>query len=186
MAKSFYNVKVADILKMPTEEIAKLTKEESISLERRLRQITKSRLKTFEKKGYTSPVYERIFGDELPKVSKRTSTRQSIQHKIAMYRSFFEGKTSTFSGLKKILNEQEKRIFGNNDGFGDEESRKRFWRAYNEFMHQNPRFYDESDKVQKQLADMSFWRNRSFNADDLMTLLNKVEQKGSDFRADIR
>lgn len=187
--KSIAKAKLVDLLNMDTEDINKLTKSESLSLERRLRRETQRRMSVFQKKGYTSKAFERYIGSSIPLVSAKTATRQKMQHNIAMYRTFLTAKTGSYSGMKQYHKEQELRIFGKGKGFESEEQRKRFWAAYEEFMHQNPTHYDESDKVQKMLGSMSFWRNKDFSASDLDSLLDRVEKKqskGGGFRADIR
>jgi len=188
--RTIAKAKLSDLINLTPEDMAKLTKRESLTLERRLREATERRIKTLDKQGIRSFAFERYLGGSLPTKANSSDSRQSMQHKIAMYHTFLNAKTSSVAGVRKVWKEQEARIFGKNPGFQSEDERKRFWSAYDEFMHQNPRFYYESTRVQQFLGEMSFWRKKSFTADDLMQLLRKMDDEkltpgGVDFRADV-
>lgn len=188
--KTISKAKLSDLVNLTPQDIAKLTKRESLTLERRLREATERRVNTLQKQGIRSFAFERYLGGSLPTKATSSDSRQSMQHKIAMYHTFLNAKTSSVTGVKKVWKEQEKRIFRGAPGFKTEEERKRFWAAYEEFMHQNPRFYYESTRIQQFLGEMSFWRKKSFTANDLSELLRKMEDHqlkpgGVDFRADV-
>lgn len=187
--KTIAKARITDLVNMDTEDINRLTKSESLSLEKRFRKETHRRLAVFERHDYVSPAFERYIGKSILPLSAPTSSRQSIQHHIAMYRAFLTAQTGSFTKANKYYKEQELRIFGNKKGFENDKQRRRFWAAYQEFMLQHPIHHDESEKVQKMLASMSFWRNKDFSSYDLDELLDRVEKKqskGGGFRADIR
>lgn len=177
--KSISRAPLSDLVELTPEDIGKMSKRESLTLERRLREATSRRMKSIEKAGMHSFAFERYIGDKLPEKATLSDSRQSIQHKIAIYHTFLEAKSSSVTGIRKVWKEQESRIFKRRGGFNSEDERKRFWSAYNEFIHQNPRFANryESTRVQQYLGEMSFWREGSYTADDLASLLDKMDAR---------
>ena len=185
--KTIAKAPLKDLLSLSASDIGKLSKSQTRALEKRYYKAAQSRLDTIYRKGLTSYAAEAYLGAERLELSKQTSTIYSIKHKATILKEFLNSKSSTAQGIKKIYKEEEARIFGrNNVGFQSEEERKRFWQAYMEFMHQNPRFYDQSARVQQFIGRESFWRDRSFNADDLNRIVNNMDHMGGvDIRADV-
>lgn len=181
-------MKLQDLLELTYEDdLSRLNKKQFLTLEKRLHKAAERRLGVIKSHGMTSQAFIRYVGFEMPKLSAPTDTRQSIQHKVAMLSNFLTAKSSTYTGLKKIYKEQEKRIFGNKHGFDNEEQRTRFWSAYTEFKNQNPALIqgiDTSNKVLQYLGQLSFWRSREFNASDLDEIVTRVLGIGGvDYRA---
>lgn len=184
--KTISKASLKDLLSLSAEDIGRLTKKEGISLEKRYRKAAESRLKTIEKQGLTSYAAEAYLGAEIPQPSNAKSTIYSVKHKVTVLKEFLNAKTSTAQGIKKVFKAEETRIFGRGKGFETEDERKRFWNAYMEFMHQNPRFYDQSARVQQFLGRESFWRYKDFTAEDLNRIMNNLDvTEGVDIRADV-
>lgn len=162
------------------EDLNKLTAKESRSLERRLRKVAEKRLETIEKHGSYSPAASAYLPNGLPKLSKPSDSRQLSMHNIAQLKTFLGAQSSTLTGIRKITKETEKRIFGaDNKGsplyhFASPEDEKRFWKAYDEFLHQNPLFGLESTRVQQFLGSLDFWKYRDYDASDFTALLDKL------------
>ena len=177
--KSISRATLSDLVELTPEDIGKMSKRDTLTLERRLREAVVRRMKSIEKAGMHSFAYERYIGDELPEKATFSDSRQSIQHKVAVYHTFLEAKSSSVSGIRKVWKEQESRIFGRKKGFTSEDQRKRFWSAYNEFIHQNPRFANryDSTRVQQYLGEMSFWSDHSYTSEDLTSLLDKMDAR---------
>ena len=184
-------MKLQDLLDLSYEDdLNKLTKKQFLTMEKRLHKVVSRRLEVIQKHGMSSEAFTRYVGLEIPKLSTQADSRQSIQHKVAMLSNFLNAKTSSYSSLKKVYQEQERRIFGENwkkIGFKNEEQRTRFWTAYTEFKHQNPALMqgvDTSNKVLQYLGQLSFWRSREFNANDLDEIVTKMLGIGGvDYRA---
>lgn len=174
--------------KIGSVDIGKLTAKEARVLEKKFYKIAKSRLDTMYKKGYYSSAAEAYFGDRYPQAPSKDASIYSLKHRVTALREFLGAKTSTYEGTKKVLSAEEKRLFGKSDmRFQSEEERVRFWKAYMEFMHQNPIFYDQSTRVQQFIGRETFWRNREFTASDLDRILKGMLNEstgGVDIRAD--
>lgn len=184
-------MKLQDLLDLSYEDDLKnLTKKQFLALEKRLHKAATRRLEVIKKHGMSSEAFTRYVGLEMPKLSTQEDSRQSVQHKVAMLSNFLNAKTSSYSSLKKVYQEQERRIFGENwkeIGFKNEEQRTRFWAAYSEFRHQNPALVlgaDTSNKVMQYIAQESFWRTSDFTAEDLDRIAKNILGIGGvDYRA---
>ena len=186
--KTIAKAPLKDLLSLSAADIGRLTKAQSLALEKRYMKAAAGRLKTIEKQKLTSYAAEAYLGAEIPKASTKASTIYSVKHKVTILKEFLNAKSSTAKGIKDIYKSEEQRIFGQGKGFRSEEERKRFWQAYMEFMHQNPRFYDQSARVQQFLGRESFWREKSFTAEDLSRIVNNMDNDitgGVDIRADV-
>ena len=184
--KSIAKAPLSKLINLEASDINRLTKKDLLSLEKRYAKAATQRIERIKKNtGMPSYAADRYLGTQTPKVSSPRSTIQQLRHKVVKYQSFFEGKTSTVKGTKKVLAEEEKRIFDDRKGFLNDKQRTRFWSAYMEFMNQNPIYIDQSERVQEFLGRSTFWRRRSFNQADLNTILSKLENsEGVDIRAD--
>lgn len=186
--KTIAKAALKDLLSLSASDIGRLTKAQTRALEKRYYKAAQQRLDTIYKQGLTSYAAEAYLGAERPELSKRGATIFSLKHKVTILKEFLNAKSSTAKGIKKIYKDEEVRIFGKNRvGFQSEEERRRFWQAYMEFMHQNPRFYDQSSRVQQFIGRESFWRDRSFSAEDLNRIVTNMDNDitgGADIRAD--
>ena len=184
--KTISKAPLKDLLSLSPSDIGKLTKAQTIALEKRYMKAATGRMKTIKKQGLTSYAAEAYLGAEIPKPSTNKSTIYSVKHKVTILKEFLNAKTSTAKGIKAIYKSEETRIFGDGKGFQSEDERKRFWQAYMEFMHQNPRYYDQSTRIQQFLGRETFWRKSSFTAGDLTKLLVEIQndEMGVDIRAD--
>lgn len=187
--KTIAKAPLKDLLSLSASDIGKLSKREARSLEKRYFKAAQSRLDTIYKNKMTSYAAEAYLGAERPTMSTPKSTIYSVKHKVTILKEFLNSKSSTAAGIKKIYKSEEARIFGADGmGFQTEDERKRFWQAYMEFMHQNPRFYDQSSRVQQFLGRETFWRKKSFSAEDLDRIVRNMDAnttEGVDIRADV-
>ena len=187
--KTIAKASLKDLLSLSASDIGKLTKAQTRALEKRYYKAAQKRLDTIYRQGLTSYAAEAYLGAERPELSKRGATIYAVKHKATILKEFLNSQSSTAKGIKKIYKDEETRIFGKNKvGFQSEEERRRFWQAYMEFMHQNPRFYDQSSRVQQFIGRESFWRDRSFNAEDLNRIVANMDRDltgGVDIRADV-
>lgn len=170
-----------DILRIKDERLNTATANELKLLAERSAQLFLKRQRQIEKAGLSDFAFANKY---LKNVGFQfSSTRNEFLRDVARYRQYFGAKSSTKQGIIKVMSEQEERLSrlaGQEIKFADEKERTRFWQAYDEFMHQNSEYDNRqgSDRVQQYLAQSDFWQKRSFTADDLTELLNKVQGKG--------
>lgn len=186
--KPISKVSVKTLLSASTEDIGHMTTKESEMYAKRLQKVVKSRLKTIEKYGKISQAAERYLPDgeapEMPEFSgDLRKYRNKLQHNIAMMKTFLEAKSSTLTGIRQFEKETAQRIFGANTRgeplykFSSTEEANRFWSAYHEFMHQYPVWENMrygSERVQQFLGRMTFWRSRSYTAEDFGVLISNL------------
>lgn len=185
--KTFAKASLSDLISMTAEDIGKLTRDQSVRLEKRLYKETKKRLDTIYKHGFRSIIAEYNFGDAYPEKPSNKPSIYATKHRVTALHDFLSNDKSSYTGLKKFYAQEEIRVFGEKGaGFKNEDQRTRFWHAYEEFMHQNPIFYDQSTRVQQFLGRETFWRHRDFNSADFNSILTKMQNDewGVDIRAD--
>lgn len=183
--KTLSRASLSDLLSLTAADIGKLNVKQSVQLEKRLYKAAEARLKTIYAHGYRSILAEYNFGAEHPTKPVEHPTVYATKHRVTALHDFLKNEKSTYTGLRKYYQKEELRIFKKKGaGFKNEEERTRFWHAYEEFMHQNPSFLYESNRVQQFLGRETFWRSRDFNAADFNSLL--VALQGEDTEVDIR
>lgn len=174
--KSIAKAPFTKLINLEATDINRLTKKDLLSLEKRYVSAAKKRISNIKSStGMPSYAADRYFGTQEPKASSARSTIQKLRHQIVKYQNFFDAQTSNVKGTKKLLLEENKRIFGDGVGFRNDAERTRFWSAYMEFMNQHPIYLDQSEKVQEFLGYSTFWRTSSFTQEDLDNLLSKLE-----------
>lgn len=189
-SKPISKASVRELLSAEASDIAKFTKKESISYEKRLRAVAERRINTIQKHGKYSPAQQAYLPKGLPSLTSESESRQLSQHNIALIKEFLEAKTSTLTGIRKQSKEVAARIFGADSkgnprgSFTNRDEEERFWRAYEEFKHQNPVFALQSTRLQQFLGQETFWRTRDYTAQDFDTLLNRLMR--NDATVDVR
>lgn len=199
---SYSKMKVSDLLEA-SEDLRHLTLDDARKMERRMFSLAKRRLDTIYKHNMYSDAAERYFQADYPEAADSDASRLKVIHKLVALREFLKAQTSTYTGIKKLWAEEEARMFykplesrglkvtsamKKQLGFQNEEQRRRFWSAYSEFMHQNPRYYDQSTRVQQFIGVSTFWRTRDFNANDINELIGRLDRDitgGIDIRGDV-
>ena len=194
LPKPISKMSIKALLDLDWDTIRQFDTKQSLSYEKRLRVVTEKRLKTIKKYKEYSGAAETYFGKVgIPEVSTSKSTRNEMQRKIATYKDFLESKTSSLTGLRKVRKEAEKRIFGTNKKgepkykFTNLEEERRFWKAYEEFMHQNSIYFNQSFRIQQFLGQETFWKTRDFTQSDFNSLLVKLntEESGPNWWSDM-
>lgn len=186
--KTIGKATISDLLSLTAEDIGKLTKKQSIQLEKRLYKIVKQRLGVIYKHGLTSIKAEHSFGGDYPTKPTNNASIYATKHRVTALKDFLESPQSSYTGLKKYYQKEENRIFGGKGaGFKNEDERIRFWKAYDEFMHQNPSFIFESTRVQQFIGRETFWRSRDFSAEDFNRILTSMQSESAevDIRGDV-
>lgn len=151
---------------MSASEVGKMSTKELRSVLKSARQLFDKQSKTFDKYEDTvfSPALEKMrdFYDERGKKSISRMKISQMRAEVFRLQEFFDSKSSTVPGARKIALEQDKRIFGvNSRGFTKhrltKEQRVNFWSAYEEFKNLHNESYIRnmgSDTIQQYLGEM--------------------------------
>lgn len=171
------------LLSISAEELNKLTKEQLLSATKRAYELAGKRVRAIRKKHLYSPAFEAYFRGRMPTLPISADRVSKLRHEFAKLHQFLSAKTSTVKGIEELKINEARRIFGDESQVMSDEQRRRFWAAYEEFMNQNPDYLygRESERVQQMLAEMGFWKRRSFTANDLEELLNKLGSPATNY-----
>ena len=179
--KAISKLTLGEIVKADWADISSLDEKLSRVFYNRLTKFAKPRVERIQKRGEYSKAYYYNIPQGIPKTYS-TSTRNEIQHNIKIVKGFLEHRTSTITGIKAERKETSARIFGVDKRgrpkyeFKNKEEERRFWSAYSEFIHQNPSWALQSDKVQQFLAQETFWKTKDFSQSDFNTILASLNR----------
>lgn len=181
------------IKKMSASEIGKLDKKQSAELLRKFREKFKMRQKQFARAGKNvySPALEKmdVFYEEHGMQSTEKMTRNRMQSEIFHIQEFFQSETGEVSGARKVMREQDARIFGVNEKGKPNarmsiEERTRFWQVYDEYMRMHPKNDNPymSGKIQQYLGEIMLdgRENRvayKIGKYSLLKAINELQQK---------
>lgn len=159
--------KAEQVAAIPIEMISRLSGEEGMSKLRKYVQTLqtgyKRRVGQFKRRNVTSYAQislEASMTEQAKRRKIKDMTRNQLLMEFARYSKFFRDKTSTIEGINEVNLDQDKRIFGT-DTAGkplfrmNDEERKRYWAAYDEFIHQNLDLVTMfgSDRIQQAIAE---------------------------------
>lgn len=178
-----------NLVQMTPSEIGKLKSPELRELLRGARQLYTNQEKTFEKyeKTVFSPALDKM-QEYYDRVGKRQVSRMNMsamRNELFRIQEFFDAKTSTVSGARKVAMEQDRRIFGVQTDSGISyteksgkptarmtlEQRINFWASYNEFVSMEKANYVRnmgSNTIQTVLAGMILESAERFPDSDFM------------------
>lgn len=116
----------------------------------------------------------------------RVMSKNQIIQELAQYHSFFNAKTSTIPGIKKLNKEMDARLFGANKRGSPiktmtEPERKKYWAMYTEFYN-NPNVMANaglygSNVVQRTIAEIFIERRNDFKDLDFLTVLSEAKNR---------
>ena len=141
-----------DITRLTDDTLRKLSSDAYKALADRATTLFNKRMALIQKRGLSDYAFASKY---VPfDTTQSADTRQQAARQIAAYRQFFTAKTSTVSGIRKVLQAEESRLSelsGTNLTFESEEQRKNFWSAYMEFMNQHAEknTRDNSARIQR-------------------------------------
>lgn len=178
---------------MSASEIGKLDEKKTAELLRQFREKFKMRQKQFARAGKNvySPALEKMetFYEDHGMQSTTTMTRNRMQSELFHIQEFFNAKTGDVSGARKVMREQDARIFGvNKKGKPNArmsiEERTRFWQVYDEYMRMHPKNDNPymSGKIQQYLGEIMLdgRENRiayKIGKYSLLKAINELQQK---------
>ena len=150
---------------MSASEIGKLDEKKTAELLIQFREKFKMRQKQFAKAGKNvySPALEKMesFYEDHGMQSTKSMTRNRMQSELFHIQEFFNAETGEVSGARKVMREQDARIFGVNEKGKPNarmtiEERTRFWQVYDEYMRMHPKNDNPymSGKIQQYLGEI--------------------------------
>lgn len=186
-------------------EISKLNKKQAAEMLKQFREKFRYREKAFQRAGKNvySPALEKMDeyyqrnGVQSPESMNVNKIRSELFH----IQEFFNSDTADVKGARKVMREQDARIFGVNDRGTPNyrmtiEERTKFWETYNEFVNtfKNYESIYGSDKIQQFLGEMTVTGRKEKGvfkkgALGLMGTMSKLQKKlreenqGEDWRA---
>lgn len=156
----------AKIKSMDASEISKLDQKHAAELLRQFREKFRYRQKAFDRAGKNvySPAMEKMEGyyERNGVQSPESMNVNRIRSELFHIQEFFNSKTADVSGARKVMREQDARIFGVNERGVPRyrmtiEERTKFWSVYEEYL--NTFKADEtrygSGKIQQFLGDIT-------------------------------
>lgn len=159
-------------------QIGKMTAPELRQLLRGARQLFNAQEKTFQRqKNLYSHALDKMqtYYDETGKSNVNSMRVNKMRSELFRLQEFFDSKSSTVPGARKIAIEQDRRIFGE-DSKGKParrmtmEQREKFWAAYTEFQNtMGEAFFRRmgSDRIQQFLGQMT--AERRGNPDSIIS-----------------
>lgn len=178
----------ARLKSMSPSEIGKLTTPQTADLLRMFREKFDFREKQFLRAGKNvySPALEKMqnYYKESGARSGKKLSRNRMQSELFRIQEFFNSETSDVKGARRVMREQDARIFGVN-AKGNPlhrmtiEERSKFWSVYNEHMRLRPQDNNPymSGKIQQYLGDVTISNKKSRRKKDMMTLLEELQKK---------
>lgn len=191
----------AQIKSMSASEIAKLDRKRAEELLRQFREKFRYREKAFDRAGKNvySPALEKMqnYYERNGVQSTKSMNVNKIRSELFHIQEFFNSETGDVKGARRVMREQDARIFGTNQrGTPNRrmtiEERTKFWSVYEEFLktYKNAEAIYGSDKIQQYLGDMTISNRRTREAgniemmkqlSDLNKMLRESAGKNNDF-----
>lgn len=190
---------------MSATEISKLNKQQAAEMLKQFREKFRYREKAFQRAGKNvySPALEKMDeyyqrnGVQSPDSMNVNKIRSELFH----IQEFFNSDTADVKGARKVMREQDARIFGVNERGTPKyrmtiEERTKFWETYNEFVNtfKNYESIYGSDRIQQFLGEITMSGRKEkgiFKKGEigLMQTMSKLQKKlredaqGEDWRA---
>lgn len=180
-------------LAMEPAELGKLKLSEARSLLRQARAAYEKQEKTFSKykDSVWSPAVEKMqdYYEDTGKNSISKMRLSKVQNELFRLQDFFGSETSTVPGARRVMLEQDRRIFGTNEKTGKPikrmslDQRTDFWAAYNEFVNMEKESYIRnmgSNTIQTFLGQIIIEKNKKgdgysgFDSSDFKELRRRI------------
>lgn len=160
-------------LAMEPAELGKLKLSEARALLRQARAAYEKQEKTFSKykDSVWSPAVEKMqdYYEDTGKNSISKMRLSKVQNELFRLQDFFGSETATVPGARRVMMEQDRRIFGTSEKTGKPikrmtlDQRTEFWAAYNEFVNMEKESYIRnmgSNTIQTFLGQIILEKNK--------------------------
>lgn len=180
-------------LAMEPAELGKLKLSEARALLRQARAAYEKQEKTFSKykDSVWSPAVEKMqdYYEDTGKNSISKMRLSKVQNELFRLQDFFGSETSTVPGARRVMLEQDRRIFGTSEKTGKPikrmslEQRTELWAAYNEFVNMEKESYIRnmgSNTIQTFLGQIILEKNKKgdgysgFDSSDFKELRRRI------------
>lgn len=181
-------------LKMEPAELGKLKLSEARALLRQARAAYEKQEQTFSKyeNSVWSPALEKMqdYYEDNGKNPVSKMRLSKVQSELFRLQDFFGSETSTVPGARRVMLEQDRRIFGTSEKTGKPirrmtlDERTEFWAAYNEFINMEKEAYVRnmgSNTIQTFLGQIILEKNKKgdgysgFDYSDFKELRRRIE-----------
>ena len=181
-------------LEMEPSELGKLKLSEARALLRKARAAYEKQEKTFSKykESVWSPAVEKMqnYYEDMGKNAISKMRLSKVQNELFRLQDFFGSDTSTVPGARRVMLEQDRRIFGTSEKTGKPirrmslDQRTQFWAAYNEFINMEKESYVRnmgSNTIQTYLGQIILEKNKKgdgysgFDYSDFKELRRRIE-----------
>lgn len=180
-------------LAMEPAELGKLKLSEARALLRQARAAYEKQEKTFAKyeNSVWSPALEKMedYYEDTGKNSISKMRLSKVQNELFRLQDFFGSETATVPGARRVMMEQDRRIFGTSEKTGKPikrmtlDQRTEFWAAYNEFVNMEKESYIRnmgSNTIQTFLGQIILEKNKKgdgysgFDSSDFKELRRRI------------
>lgn len=180
-------------LAMEPAELGKLKLSEARALLRQARAAYEKQEQTFSKykDSVWSPAVEKMqdYYEDTGKNSISKMRLSKVQNELFRLQDFFGSETSTVPGARRVMMEQDRRIFGTSEKTGKPikrmslDQRTEFWAAYNEFVNMEKESYIRnmgSNTIQTFLGQIILEKNKKgdgysgFDSSDFKELRRRI------------
>lgn len=196
----------AKIKSMEASEISKLSQKEAADMLRQFREKFRYRQKAFDRAGKNvySPALEKMesYYDRNGVQSPDSMNVNKIRSELFHIQDFFKSDTADVKGARKVMRDQDARIFGTNEK-GQPlkrmtiEERTKFWSVYEEFLktYKNAESLYGSGKIQQYLGDLTlqdrkksgvFMRGEIGLMQQMSDLQKMLRENAGEYNADMR
>lgn len=196
----------AKIKSMEASEISKLSQKEAAEMLRQFREKFRYRQKAFSRAGKNvySPALEKMesYYDRNGVQSPDSMNVNKIRSELFHIQDFFKSDTADVKGARKVMRDQDARIFGTNEK-GQPlkrmtiEERTKFWSVYEEFLktYKNAESIYGSGKIQQYLGDLTlqdrkksgvFMRGDIGLMKQMSDLQKMLRENAGEYNADMR
>lgn len=156
----------AKLKSMDASEISKLNQKDAAEMLRQFREKFRYRQKAFDRAGKNvySPALEKMedYYDRNGVQSPEAMNVNRIRSELFHIQEFFNSKTADVKGARKVMREQDARIFGTNERGAPLkrmtiEERTKFWSVYEEYLKtfKNAEARYGSERIQQFLGDLT-------------------------------
>lgn len=196
----------ARIKSMEASEISKLSQKEAAEMLRQFREKFRYRQKAFDRAGKNvySPALEKMesYYERNGVRSPDSMNVNKIRSELFQIQDFFKAETADVKGARKVMRDQDARIFGTNEK-GQPlkrmtiEERTKFWSVYEEFLktYKNAESLYGSGKIQQYLGDLTlqdrkksgvFARGEISLMKQMNDLQRMLRENAGEYNADMR
>lgn len=172
---------ITDISNISIQEFNRLTESDLRKAVSRLASAANKRIRTFERKGSTSPAVEYISRSG-GKFSTKGKTANELRAEFTRARDFLRAKTSTVKGVEKVKKTTIDALKRSGVNISPEQFDD-FFKAYERLKETNPEIANKNFKYNA-MRDLSQMMKNDVDVDDLITRMQEQLREGYEDETD--